>query len=76
MVYVKLLKNVAEGGVEYIAGKRDAGGSKLVLKTTSVRGKVTAYTKGTIVTMHEASAEKWLKRGLCEVVDAPAEETA
>ena len=85
MVYVKLLKDVAEGGVEHKHG--------LAIKTVSKRNPawwpsvvvngellrcpepqafVTPYLKGLIVDMHEASADKWVKRGLCEVVKGPA----
>jgi len=66
MVYVKLLKDVAEGGVEHAPG--------LTLKTTARRIpgsnklEVTPYVKDEIVTMHEESAKKWIKRGLCEIV--------
>ena len=70
MVYVKLLKDVAEGGVEFkgppqvlkTSMNRVAGSRKLI---------VTPYAKDEIVTMHEESAKKWIKRGLCEIVPAP-----
>ena len=86
MVYVKLLKDVAEGGVEFT-------GPPLTLKTTSRRNPVwfpphvengrlirsshpqffvTPYLKDLVVTMHEESAKKWIKRGLCEIVNGPA----
>jgi len=71
MVYVKLLKDVAEGGVEF-------KGPPQTLKTVAQRVPgsrkmiVTPYVKDEIVTMHEASAEKWIKRGLCEIVKGPA----
>jgi len=67
MVYVKLLKDVAEGGVEFT-------GPPQTLKTTAnkVPGSrklvVTPYVKDEVVTMHEESAKKWVKRGLCEIV--------
>ena len=69
MVYVKLLKDVAEGGVEF------TGPPQTLKTTTKTAGRkliVTPYLKDEIVTMHEASAAKWIKRGLCEIVDAPA----
>lgn len=70
MVYVKLLKDVAEGGVEFkgppqtlkTSTNRVAGSSKFM---------VTPYVKDEIVTMHEESAMKWVKRGLCEIVKKP-----
>jgi hypothetical protein len=67
MVYVKLLKDVAEGGVEFT-------GPPLTLKTSTRRipgsnkMEVTPYVKDEIVTMHEESAKKWIKRGLCQIV--------
>ena len=81
MVYVKLLTNVAEGGIAWSADMpRDASGQRPKLKTTRAKNPdfvpdgeapeyiFTEYREGTIVTMHEASAEKWIGRGLCEVV--------
>ena len=71
MVYVKLLKDVAEGGVEFT-------GPPLTLKTVAQRVPgsrkliVTPYVKDEIVTMHEEGAKKWIKRGLCEIVNGPA----
>jgi len=70
MVYVKLLKDVAEGGVAFT-------GPPQVLKTSmnripgSAKLIVTPYVKDEVVTMHEESAKKWVKRGLCEIVDKP-----
>jgi len=71
MVYVKLLKDIAEGWVEFkgppqvlkTSMNRVAGSRKLI---------VTPYAKDEIVTMHEESAKKWIKRGLCEIVKGPA----
>ena len=71
MVYVKLMCDVAEGGVEFkgppqvlkTSMNRVAGSRKLI---------VTPYVKDEIVTMHEESAKKWIKRGLCEIVKGPA----
>ena len=81
MVYVKLLKDVAEGGIAWAADMpRDATGQRPQLKTVRAKNPdfvsggeapeyiVTEYREGAIVTMHEASAEKWISRGLCEVV--------
>ena len=81
MVHVKLIKDVAEGGIEWATDMpRDASGQRPSLKTTRTKNPafspdadepeylVTEYRKGTIVTMHEVSAEKWISRGLCEIV--------
>jgi len=87
MVYVKLLKDVAEGGTEWKADSpRDASGQRPKLKTVTktvhipdaddptrltVKKVVTEYRAGIVVTMHEASADKWVKAGLGEVVEGP-----
>jgi len=80
MVYVKLLKDVAEGGRDLAEAVKAAESFGLgkgnpsypQLKTTTTNGKVVGYRKDVIVTMHEESAKKWLASGLCEVVDRPA----
>jgi len=76
MVHVKLLENVAEGGLHLekaIAAADAAGVPKSDrnyprLKISTRHGRRVGYVKGAVVTMHEASAAKWLKRKLCEVV--------
>ena len=81
MVHVKLLKDIAEGGLAWAADMpRDATGQRPKLKTTRAKNPafvlggtgpeyiVAEYLKGAIVTMHEASADKWIARGLCEIV--------
>lgn len=81
MVTVKILKDVAEGGREWTSdAPRDATGQRPKIKTMRVAnpeytpgGEAPEYTsmelrKGCIITMHEASAEKWVARGLCEVI--------
>ena len=81
MVMVRLLKDIAEGGTEWASdGPRNAAGQRPAIKTT--RGKNPDFVKGgsqpkhitiqlcagTVISMHEASAEKWVARGLCEVI--------
>jgi hypothetical protein len=89
MVYVKLLKDVAEGGAEFKAdGPRDASGQRPKLKTITttrhepdpddpnrliIKRSVMEYRAGVVVTMHEASADKWVKAGLGEIVKAPTQ---
>lgn len=82
MQTVKLLVDVAEGGRNLAEAKKAAdafGLSKASndyprLKTVTKSGKTTAYTKGQIVTMHEASAAKWVAAGLCEILPDPSPE--
>ena len=81
MVTVKLLKDVAEGGIEWTAdGPRDGNGQRPPIKTTRMPnpdyvagGDAPEYVQmelraGVEITMHEASADKWVARGLCEVI--------
>lgn len=99
MITVELLKDVAEGGIEWKEdAPRDAMGRRPNIKTMRVKnpkyvppGENTEYTMdganpkyvppgenpeyitvelraGTVLTMHEASAEKWVSRGLCKEI--------
>lgn len=76
MVYVELLVDVAEGGRDLAKAIKAADAFGLSkgsvhyprLKVTKTRGKQVPYKAGTTVTMHEASAQKWIERGLCKVV--------
>ena len=81
MVTVKLIKDVAEGGTEWTPdGPRNAAGQRPSIKTMRVTNPdyvpgadVPEYIpmelrKDCVITMHEASAEKWVSRGLCEIV--------
>ena len=81
MVTVKLLKDVAEGGAEWTPdGPRNSAGQRPPIKTMRVKNPyyvpgadVPEYIpmelrKDCVITMHEASAEKWVSRGLCEVI--------
>ena len=81
MVTVKLLKDVAEGGAEWTPdGPRNAAGQRPPIKTMRVKnpdyvpgGEAPEYIpmelrKDCVITMHEASAEKWASRSLCEVI--------
>ena len=81
MVTVKLLKDVAEGGMEWEADDpRDEDGQRPRIKTMRMKNPyyvpgadVPEYIpmelrKDCVITMHEASAEKWAYRGLCEVI--------
>lgn len=47
---------------------------KTIIESKEPRFLVTEFVAGTIVTMHEASAAKWVKLGLCEIVAAPKAE--
>lgn len=79
MVYVKLLVDVAEGGrdlAKAVAAADSFGLSKKSihyprLKVTKTHGKDVPYVAGAVVSMHEASAEKWVKAGVAKIVDAP-----
>lgn len=74
MVYVELLKDVAEGGRDLAVvakAAKEMGFPVPQIKTTRSRGVTTHYRKGAIVTMLEASADKWVKAGLCRVVQPP-----
>lgn len=64
MLHVKAIKNIAEGGVELIPGKRDAAGQPMRLK----------FGKDQIFTIHEEGAKKYLERGLIQVVQSPSQE--
>ena len=76
MVRVNLTKDVGEGGVDLAAAIQDAKARGMrpntrgypKLKVVTRKGKATRYTAGTEVTMHEDSANKWIARGLCELV--------
>jgi hypothetical protein len=77
MVYVELLVDVAEGGRDLAKAIEAADAFGLSkgsvhyprLKVVKSRGETVPYKAGATVTMHEASAEKWVKRGLCKVVE-------
>jgi hypothetical protein len=74
MIYVELLKDVAEGGRDLAVvtkAAKDMGFPAPQIKRTHSRGVTTIYRKGAIVTMLEASADKWVKSGLCRAVEAP-----
>jgi len=76
MLYVELLVDVAEGGRDLAKAIKAAEEFGLPkgsvhyprLKVVKSRGEPVPYKAGTVVTMHEASAEKWIERGLCKVV--------
>ena len=79
MVTVKLLKDVAEGGTEWaLDGPRNGSGQRPSIKTMRVKNPdyvpgeeeyiAMELRKDCVITMHEASADKWVSRGLCEVV--------
>lgn len=80
MIHAKLLTDVAESGYSLKDAQKAAkmaGVKPPEVKVVRRPGKKPiAYLKGTIVTMHEDSAQKWLDRGLIEIVDAPAPEDA
>jgi hypothetical protein len=79
LVYVKLLKNVAEGGRDLAEAVKAADALGLPkgdqhyprLKVVKRRGKETRYVKGAVVDMHREGAKKWHERGLCEPAPAP-----
>ncbi len=76
MLHVKLLVDVAEGGRDLAKARAAADAFGMGKKdpkypTIKTTGKCGVYRAGAIVTMHEASAAKWIAAGLCEVVAAP-----
>ena len=79
MVHVELLCDVAEGGRNLAEAIKAADSFGLPkhdnhyprLKMTVTRRGIVKFTKGTVVTMHEAGAEKWVKAGVAKVVKAP-----
>jgi hypothetical protein len=76
VVKVELLEDVAEGGRSlkkaqeaadaFGLGKSDPKYPRLKV-TVSKRGRI-EYVKGTVVTMVEDGAAKWVKRGIGKVV--------
>lgn len=87
MVKVKLLCDVAEGGSNFLESAKAARQigiradsphfPKLKAVTKRVEGKVvsiTEYRKDTVVTMAEVSAQKWVEKGLCVILDETAKE--
>jgi len=80
MVKVKLLKDVAEGGKDLKLMQAAAAALGITekhhmypcVKTTRSHGVVVKFVKGAVVTMHEASAAKWIAAGLCEVTKEKA----
>ena len=62
MPYVELLCDVAEGGTDL------AKTPNAPLKVTRSRRGVIRFVKGTIVSMTDDGAAKWVKRGIAKIV--------
>lgn len=81
MKYVKLLVDVAEGGRDLAKAQEAADAFGLgkthpsypVLKVTNTRRGRVEFRKGLVVAMTAPGAQKWVDRGLCEIVDKPAD---
>jgi hypothetical protein len=66
VVYVELLCDVGEGGVDLAKAGED-----VPLKVTQTKRGRIGFHKGLVVTMTEEGADKWVKRGIAKVVPKP-----
>ena len=62
MPQVELLCDVAEGGTDLSKTKNAP------LKVTRSKRGIIEFRKGTVITMTNEGAEKWVKRGIAKVV--------
>lgn len=75
MVYVEMIKNVAEGGVEFTEVEL-ADGTKRPSRGLDGRPMRLKFEKGQVVSMHEEGAKKYVDRGLGRLTDPPEPEAA